>query len=804
MPQQEQKPETGSYLQYKRDQRKVSNWLVDATRHIVGHRHSSDSYLPVRVLLELATAVVAKAITVPIFVLELLSKVINARTKFASWHESLGGDSCGHISHRNFLNVLQDVRNLLQPLLYVERRRQKRHTRSKKNKRLLSKTPADFKSLPIEEPSESPLGLAPAQAIQGSSAELIDADPGEELDDSYFELWCFLQDLNDVKKLIVSTWQEYARGEVSALVASNTLEIGFTLVRLAHDDFAARRPALQDWHDMFDTLCPESTRVKEMSFKEFSRISASIIGRLDLLHADQLKPLLNLRNACRDFGKGLSCNTRRGLPIHESHFDFAAHIGDFVLDFCIWGITDRKTDSDQYLFKRSEIVDGLADYCMSKGLPVWLTMAFHTYSDIFQIIGSHPQCVFDALSSEVGYQAQSVSAYCDTAVAALTEKGNAIRHAWENSRPMQSFTHATEQLYAKADPPNNKAEAPAEPPEQIKSILGLPCASGSMLWRTKLCFHELSINTAGDLGVILSLAHLYVACRRYGLISNLWPDMEFVIAQQETVQRFVMKANDKDPFTYVKHFLLALGVSATAFSRGQTPCLPSQKHAIHSNLVPMITSPYIRLMAQHQKQARNHAPRRGEFLVPVLTSMTDSDREKVPGRTSSDGEKSTPAELLNTFKKHLIQDEPHINFDYLSFWSFCQEMYMRLYIGARYHFLGDRAKSMTDPYRLVHHVLLEAAEARATRGRSFEGLIIPRMANVLEHIYKKDGDKFSKRAYSKSSGHIPKALRPKLKKCPMPSDTDSLEVTSRKDRLRQNSMAEASTQNVTKKRRWSV
>lgn len=101
-----------------------------------------------------------------------------------------------------------------------------------------------------------PLGGPPAVPIDATAARKAPSVrlQEDENEDLAFALWCFLQDLNDIRTFIHSTWQEYARGEVSPLAAAVSTNAGCTLMRQADADFIKAYPAFCEYWHLHDFL----------------------------------------------------------------------------------------------------------------------------------------------------------------------------------------------------------------------------------------------------------------------------------------------------------------------------------------------------------------------------------------------------------------------------------------------------------------------------------------------------------------------------------------------------------------------
>lgn len=70
-----------------------------------------------------------------------------------------------------------------------------------------------FNSLNIEEPGDNALGdEPPPQTTQTASGRKnVTYKLEDDGSDSAFEIWCFLQDLYDVRMFVKQSWMEYSR-----------------------------------------------------------------------------------------------------------------------------------------------------------------------------------------------------------------------------------------------------------------------------------------------------------------------------------------------------------------------------------------------------------------------------------------------------------------------------------------------------------------------------------------------------------------------------------------------------------------
>ncbi|KAK5170150.1 uncharacterized protein LTR77_004735 [Saxophila tyrrhenica] len=248
----------GRYQAYKTGTQNIADWLVAAASRccdlttIIASRESSTSKAAKKTqgglvdvalcsqdLVGLAEAIADSAdqVRIPLRVLTNLNTVIGARQEFANWHSSrkdaseFRKENDGHVY---FIKVLQRVHDIL--------------------KGARSKPPAGaaasdvlsdlLASLHVEEPDASPFSTNSLKSFHLNAASLkLD----EQQETSAFELWCFLQDLNDVRQDV------RARSASSSPVPSPTRLLVYSDVQMQ----SSQRPALLN----MSWLPPTSTDV---------------------------------------------------------------------------------------------------------------------------------------------------------------------------------------------------------------------------------------------------------------------------------------------------------------------------------------------------------------------------------------------------------------------------------------------------------------------------------------------------------------------------------------------------------------
>ena len=160
------------------------------------------------------------------------------------------------------------------------------------------------------------------------------------------------------------------------------------------------------------------------------------------------------------------------------------------------------------------------------------------------------------------------------------------------------------------------------------------------------------------------MVHLYKAARETGLLSHAWDDMDFAIAQQNRIDRFVI-TSQMGMRGFARLFSVALGVDA--MTRTKKPRLPKADH-LRPKASVRLACQAARFQLEMQQNTRpSSAPSLHEQEAPLRALAQVLG--KGPG-TDRDEPLST-AELLNVVKTSLAEDDLGIKFDWLGLRGVC-------------------------------------------------------------------------------------------------------------------------------------
>ena len=691
-------------------------------------------------------------------------------------------------SHRHFIDVLREVRDIL------EEAREKHHAITESttssgdgNAPASTKKPKGYKApeseakdraamanlfahLEIEEPSASPLGK---KSKVGKAKPVQPAAPSEEhdytiteTDDTAFALWCFLEDLRDARTFARDTWKEFANGDVSFLVAAMVTDVAFGLMCSADNDFTFAYPKLKSHGDI--------NRFFGLAF-------AVTDGRCSLVRCNaaasvtQTKPGIDIADVmCPIAGvllqayeakfsvRGYTVGTVRGL--HDGQPVASSSMQNLISTWHEFGpvlLEHEPSFGEQDINKLGmmmhcdEFSRGLHNLTETGAMPMWLAVACQTYMDVYDIVGSNPACGVEILRNSL-LRTETAVRHLMSAVPKTNMDDKFEEMATICGRSAHGFASAglraqdVREYVARHGGANNALAAP-DP-----LLSSMPVYTGTLLHGVKVLPHIMSI-AASNIGCdVLAMAYLYKALRHLGLSSAVWHDLDFIIAEQSMDRPLVTKTPvGADPRALARHFQLALGVPVTHFTRNPTLALPKNFEPKNARRLKM-TSRYGRASVARTNSDKVRGVQESNNYEAVLQALTESDDEAVKPTT---GAKFTPLQLLSTYRKSVISDEPHLNFDYIGFWVDCEQ----LLHGMSPKLLAKLPRSLSQnvgaAWQFVDALLRDAANVQS-QSRSLSNAAISDAATILDEFIKHNAKKYTQPAFDQSSGRIPKALRP--------------------------------------------
>ncbi|KAK4949366.1 hypothetical protein LTR10_011984 [Elasticomyces elasticus] len=798
----------GRYKLYKAGTAKLVQWLAKSAesccdlKTVIKSLDNSNKPKPSRgsclvnirtqELVRLAETIAASRppIAIPESILLITIDVIAGRKECAEWYGAQALEEGSKLdkenkSHQYFILVLQKVLSLLEEArtkIAPKSGASKPSQNSSKKGRITGiqhELSNLFACLEVEEPAAVSVSGATTQSKETGSTSASSAGKSfqlvEDQDDSGFATWSYLQDLDDVRTYLRNTWLEYSRGELSFLAASSITDTAFGLLRCAHEDFEKMVPQCSTAKDLLEFLgLTDFCRGRvvwlgpiantKTTHRNAQSDDINIVSLLcPVAHRCLITYSQDASAVCE--ASGPTKRLTPGLQVPRSGFHYHAFCKVlYELAPKLHEIAHSRTCEHIVL---DEFVQGLADIHRKNYMPSWMVVACQTYLDIYDLLGTHvfdgAQALQDAmdqnravLDSAKAYHYDCVTPMSDVK-SSLTELGIA---ATASGRFEATRFEATTIMQPKEA--MQTLESDGEHTRTVSLLeRHLPAHAGAILADLKINMHRAGCGVANHGFYILSMVHLYKDLRGSGLLKNDWHDMDIVLAAFGNKQPLVSKTDATyDEDASYRHYLISLGVPATAFAararRSKVSYTPSLKNARKIG----ITSPYLRSMGSdyfacehaYQKHGNHHSKSR--TVERVLHALISNDgnptgNKKQPQIVAATG--ITPVQLLQVFRKSILADEPTLNFDFVGFTIACARL-----MNSLVQLAGPRlGVSSSDEWSHITLVTLLLSLPASDQ-------VMADVAHLLAEHIAQQGKKYAKQAYDQSSGRIPKHLRPKI------------------------------------------
>lgn len=621
-----------------------------------------------------------------------------------------------------------------------------------------------FDFLQVEEPAD---GVASQEGAP--SAYAAPSTPSVKLErednDTAFELWCFLQDLNDVRTSVQETWVEYSKGQVSFLLASSVTDIAFGLLRCADAEFSAiTKLGSTEWYDILQYF-------GLMWFARGSTVwlctkipsdEAPVINRQNGPNAHVVDLLCPVAAVCLLFyssdASALCGKQKRPKDLPVSRHPI--HHFDRVLQELAPQLHDLAHTSHCHICTLDEFVQGLVEVHTKGKFPMWLVVACQIYLDIYDLLGDSTQNGADALQEALQRNREIRTAGIDFDSRQMG--GLDCHYTFQGAlewlaRPLRPFeddqcsTEDTRSAGLSAD-----AKATSGTPSMERS---LPAHAGAVLMELELNMHKSATALANHGCVVLAVAHVYKELRATGALEVQWHDMEFVLTAFGVPQLFPA-AKWQDPrLGAIRRLNINLGSQPGGLPRQSHRKKAAVKSAVERMRTLHVISPLLQNMSDRSKWDKmGHAHSKSKMVEIALHSLTPSEKKAENANRKASGNQlrateCTPSQLLATFKRTILSQEPMLNFDFIGFMISCTMLLYKIYNESwfRRH-LEKSTYAKSHPLVAVPHALLEDLEAP----------VIPKAADMLAAHIDAHSKDFLKPAYARSSGRIPKDARPAM------------------------------------------
>ncbi|KAK5674876.1 hypothetical protein LTS10_012288 [Elasticomyces elasticus] len=737
-------------------------------------------------------------VQVPAALIKVLDDVIAGREECASWYAAQAIDDATKLAaqnetHAHFIGILKEVRELFRKNAEQTTEAPRIIKSNKKNKKANNATEHVsnfFDQLDLEEPSASPLGDGPPPPYDDTlgvadSKPLADAKFEMENPDESdaFVLWCYLQDLNDIRSSIKATWCEYAKGEITLDVAGMTTEVAFGMMNRSHDESIAIKPKFSDWWSVAYFLRLKLAFNNNVVYTFSKDPNAKVkqaqehTNQADLVCTAAALLLRSFREACQmsltgalKYNRGFGTAQVQDLIGNRAKTDFEPILFSFVPETTVLAASKRMKENGK-VKKATRHFSSYFTEELTTLIPlnteplepsIWLVVACQTLMDVEELVGNAnavdalltaASTVKEIVRDSIHFH-ESSTLFKGKQYARTEQQDQARGIASHVERVALSTTHRDGAGTPEAHHAHQAGTATFGDQVFFPGVRSLPHFAGEVSYFMKIRLHGLSVTMANDGHAVLIMAHIYKAAKKYGLVSAVWHDMDLLIALHSSKKPFVTKTSaSADAHAMLRHYLLDMGVDATEFANGRIPPSPFDK--LRSDKAKKLFSAESGLSSALLEQYRDHEEVKCErgFLLDALLTDIAANISTTPHSTNKPP-RFTPAQLLTTFKENLIADEARVNFNYIGFSRFCMGLLEKFIMEAK---VPQKDKSCSNA---VFRLLKAAADADAkavdvgTTAFAAIGMLQPAIA---EH-----GKKYSQAAFDCSSGRIPKDRRPVL------------------------------------------
>lgn len=623
-----------------------------------------------------------------------------------------------------------------------------------------------FAHLELEEPSMTPLGNSPLPASSNSPAAsartYLKLSEGS---DSAFKVWCFLQDLGDIRESSKRAWEKYAKGELSYFNASLTTGAAFGLLRRVHEQFAEISPTKSTaWASVLEYLGIQYFVHGQVVWLHPSQSSATSAPQMPKTEARMVELLCPVAFVClQDLLDVVSEATKNDDIFKRTGKSTETPPTRIVHDFFIAlynALPEIMTISQKGLRRSAadEFLEGLMDITRTKRIETWHVVACQMYLDLYDLIGARAGHGVEAL--------RTIFATIKRRELDMSEHGRPtfgnVSDAAEPRNKLKQLAHKTKafddfQMRHLND--TRGVTLTEEGQATVYLEASLPVFSGTVFADLKINMHGISCGIAGYGCSVLSIAHIYKCLQATGALNSDWQDMAFAISAFGKEQPLVAQIGKMyDGEEGWRRYLLALGTSPQVFARGQKAADSKASGIFRGTRAPRqvtVSSPLLQSLLDHSKNTRQRKlglskDQLVQAALQGLAAQPEAQRRKTAGPSSTLRGSLTAVQLLDDLQEALSRDEAAINFDYVCFTLSCSRLLEKLFANV---VPQDRSPPADNYIALVATFLRFA-------GTDPQTCYIHERAETLRSHIRDEGKRFIKEAFDESSGRIPKLLRP--------------------------------------------
>jgi hypothetical protein len=658
-------------------------------------------------------------IRVPDTIIGLLRSAISLRQRCSQWFlsQSIEEDRLLESTdkHSHFIDVLEDVLEILEP--YSRRAASQDHVghlMEKLNLNVASKLPAEpqqpaeqhgnpYDILFIEEDSvvvEADPGASSSTETRSKvhraptgpppSKVTYEMEPTEE--EIHFGIFCFFDDLNRLRTFLGDLWTQYKLGSCDLITAAVTTNSTLELVRCAEKDLTASFPKNDTYKKTgglyFDFMC--NLRGEDPNFRErpddplnFNMFQVAEWLFLPINMALEYvlpKFLSNLVPVVEPYNPLTDRSTLTNRQRRQQDFNILAETLPGFIDY-IWLKVFLVPD---------ELFHGIRSMFATKIVTTSVTFSTQIYLDIHHLLGE-----------DIGRGFTELQASSDQVMLTLTEyfATSKVFYNWPESQEekVESLRKIVDTWIIR-DPLavlwtilHDSTDPLPKPPLSVPHTLFRrnPLVAGLFQFQFYLLMQECGIGVSNGWGSIISVAHLYEACRQGGYLDKTWPDMELIMDIHTREKLFAGRV-PTSPQEAFKTTSLMFGMSAVNFAKNRRP----GRHVKYAKDGPKLLtaqSPVASLLRE-QFNASGDFPDTYLTLAKVGGLLEDravASKSRTTGCADERGflrqqwttsHKLTVLQLLEVMRDANAAEQHMLRFDYISLHQRCLAILRKLRI----------------------------------------------------------------------------------------------------------------------------
>ena len=530
-----------------------------------------------------------------------------------------------------------------------------------------------FSYLEVEEPLENPLGSAPIPqpAPETNSFELETNE-----DATYFAVWCFFKDLNDVRQQLRGVWQDYKAGKLAFSAAATITSVSMSLMSDLSSELAEEHPTLSTCTLIYRHIglgfvvsggevflhpgegvqqhIPSHGQKQTHGDIEFLRSRAWIILRTfsRLMHdltrgRDESSKVPD--DTCFDvhpFGRRLRAMLHEIRPFQE--LNHLLHNESWVPDLFL--------ESLHLMAKTPDVPP-----------PLWSLAACQFSMDVHDITGSTPEVEMDRYHRLHAQGVASISKLLQH-VYGENSFGDVPRHLDLLRSERRVLEARASDSYQKETAEPSERQGHYTPSFRVHRLL--PIFTGLLTHACLIITHRIGVSHGLGSFTVLSAAYLYRAALLAGVQTQPWPDMEVVIRSESKKQAFI-RESAQGITSMPQCFGVALGLKFSAFSKSNRPPLPRvefvDKHGRKLQGWMLSTKSNSERYCRATRVAASLAG------LERLAENKSSEVQALLNRYEKTGNLS-PAQLLIGAREVYAADGEILDFDYIEFAMSCHEI----------------------------------------------------------------------------------------------------------------------------------